>query len=229
MKHDRGRALVRRVAKHAREQGWEAPGTFNIAEHERALIAGLYVYMNNGGVVATFAETRGQRRIGRKVAWACRNALLDFNEDRAAVSAALDQPVDLIEQGEPDWPAMAAWIEARLYELALGGERLSTQRRAVRGVRALVRLLGQLGRLGINAPIGRAPARDAPLRGTRDRVGYGEDEKGSTWLTEDLRNDDEGERSEPEEESEEGGGSPDPTRSGATRTREGDGEDGWDG
>lgn len=220
------RDQVGSVAALAKGMGWAVERPFNIVEHERETVRGLYGWLSLAVQCQTRADSRGDRRTARKMAHAFANALMDLGESVTAVAAERDgiwgnNPIPIAVSVEHRWESVAGWVRDRQWEVAVNGSVLSTQRRAVRGVRALGRLLGAMARRDIHPPVARV--REPVARSGRALAsdGYGEDQKGSTWLTKECGVEREEERSESERDA----GSPDPSRSRVRPERE---VDGWD-
>lgn len=231
------RGFIKRVANQAREMGWEAPEDFNIVKMYGDAAWMLYVELASWTARAEEGPTRGERRLARRLAFWIAATLRDMKQEPGRVAAVAGGETKLLLPSglydipliEPNSGALAYRVGMYRFLMALGAERMKTQKRALNLIRAVDRLGVRMEQLGIVPPIARVRAeatrpRATPASDARADVGR----EGSS-VPERERDKDENEREGIDSEHRAGGAS-ERVREGVRRLRIKDWErEGWGG
>jgi hypothetical protein len=235
------RAFIKRVANQAREMGWEAPEDFHIVRFYGDAAWMLYVELAAWTARASGGPTRGERRLARRLAFWIAATLRDMKQEQGRIDAvASGETTLLLPSGlydipaiEPDAGALAYRVGMYRFLMALGAERLKTQRRALVLIRAVDRLGVRMEQLGILPPIARVRAEASRPRATPASDARADAGREGSSVPERERDKDENERGRGESEHRADGASERagaPTREGVRKLRIKDWErEGWGG
>lgn len=160
------RSFIKGVARQAALMDWAPPEDFNPVRFYGDAAWMLYVELAAWTKQANEGRSRGDRRLGRRLAFWIAATLRDMRQDPDRVEAVANGETKIllpsglyeIPEIKPDAGALAYRVGMYRFLMALGSHKLKHQKRALLLIRAFDRLGVRMEHLGIVPPIARVRA-----------------------------------------------------------------------